>query len=228
MKNITFYFLQYFLCRCVSPSHPGTGKGEEFSNQGIVASVSSAGGGASNDGNTPNVGNTPKRGAPNDGAPDNRKTPKGLTSNNMNAPNDRPPSDGDDPNDEAPNDGFHAQRGHISREHLSGMETSTGPDGEDDGRCPGQRRDEAITEPWAVGGVLLTCLSVAGEALLADGSKAVRAKAVTCSLRILDAHGTGIRQEKQCHVTTAEVGGRFSSSRSTAARILSMVRSCAS
>lgn len=46
---------------------------------------------------------------------------------------------------------------------------------------------------WAVGGVVLSSLSASADALLTDGSKTVRAKALACSLCILTAHGGGIK-----------------------------------
>ena len=52
-----------------------------------------------------------------------------------------------------------------------------------------KRREGVQGGPWGVGGVLLTSLSASADALSADGSKAVRAKALKCSLRILEAHG---------------------------------------
>lgn len=55
-----------------------------------------------------------------------------------------------------------------------------------------QRVQTTGVHPWALGGALLSSLSASADALLTDGSKAVRAKALTCSLRILEAHGDDI------------------------------------
>lgn len=60
-------------------------------------------------------------------------------------------------------------------------------------------RDEMVTsDPWAIGGVLLTSLSASADALSKDDSKAVRAKAIMCSLRILQTHGSGIEPGVGC------------------------------
>ncbi|CAM9942146.1 unnamed protein product, partial [Scytosiphon promiscuus] len=47
---------------------------------------------------------------------------------------------------------------------------------------------------WAVGGALFSSLSASADALLMDGSKAVRTKALACSLRILEVHGSAARR----------------------------------
>lgn len=63
----------------------------------------------------------------------------------------------------------------------------------------GQRREAKVSAgPWAVGGALQSSLSAAAEALLTDGSKAVRAKALACSLRILEVHGGTIQPRGAC------------------------------
>eukprot|EP00752_Nemacystus_decipiens_P014731 g13119.t2 len=63
---------------------------------------------------------------------------------------------------------------------LSGRASSL-RQGEEDGGASGG--------PWGVGGALLLSLSASADALSADGSKAVRAKALACLLRILQVHG---------------------------------------
>lgn len=61
-------------------------------------------------------------------------------------------------------------------------------------RDGGQARELKVSAgPWGVGGALLSSLSAAAEALLTDGSKAVRAKALACTLRILEVHGGTIQ-----------------------------------
>lgn len=50
----------------------------------------------------------------------------------------------------------------------------------------------AAFDLWAVGGAVLCSLSASAKGLLNDASKAVRAKALSCSLRILVAHGRDI------------------------------------
>lgn len=60
-------------------------------------------------------------------------------------------------------------------------------------------RDETVAfDPWAVGGVLLTSLSASAGALSKEFSKAVRAKAIVCSLRILETHGSLIESRVGC------------------------------
>lgn len=53
-------------------------------------------------------------------------------------------------------------------------------------------------DPWAVGGVLLLSLSASADAVLTDSSKVVRAKAIACSLRILETHGSRITSGVRC------------------------------
>ncbi|CAM9335263.1 unnamed protein product, partial [Ectocarpus sp. 8 AP-2014] len=73
----------------------------------------------------------------------------------------------------------------------------------------GQRREAKVSAgPWAVGGALQSSLSAAAEALLTDGSKAVRAKALACSLRILEVHGGTIQPRgTSCENTTGDEAG---------------------
>lgn len=59
-----------------------------------------------------------------------------------------------------------------------------------------QTGEGGAIDPWAVGGVILSSLTASADALLMDGSKAVRAKALICSLCILTAHGSGIKPDR--------------------------------
>ncbi|CAB1117270.1 unnamed protein product [Ectocarpus sp. CCAP 1310/34] len=68
----------------------------------------------------------------------------------------------------------------------------------------GQRREAKVSAgPWTMGGALQSSLSAAAEALLTDGSKAVRAKALACSLLILEVHGDTIQPRGACCENTA-------------------------
>lgn len=80
----------------------------------------------------------------------------------------------------------HNQRGDGERPTTTTQDSSDRPSR----RKTGEGR---VVDPWAVGGALLSSLSASVEALSRDGSKTVRAKALTCSLRILEAHGSTVR-----------------------------------
>lgn len=80
----------------------------------------------------------------------------------------------------------HTQRGDGKRPATSTQDSSDRPSR----RKKGKGR---VVGPWAVGGALLSSLSASADALSTDGSKTVRAKALTCSLRILEAHGSTVR-----------------------------------
>lgn len=76
-------------------------------------------------------------------------------------------------------------------------------------------RDEMVTSDlWAIGGVLLTSLSASADALSKDDSKAVRAKAIVCSLRILKTHGSGIEPGVGCDSADDSARSGMAASRS--------------
>lgn len=76
---------------------------------------------------------------------------------------------------------------------VAAARTSTVPEDEaGDVASRKHARERQANHPWAVGGVVLSSLSVSVDALLTDGSKTVRAKALACSLCILKVHGGSI------------------------------------
>ncbi|CAN0241355.1 unnamed protein product, partial [Ectocarpus fasciculatus] len=98
----------------------------------------------------------------------------------------------------------------ISPQHTSDRaHSATSGAGAVSERNRGLEREAKVTAgPWAVGGALLSSLSAAAEALLTDGSKAVRAKALACSFRILEVHGGTIQPRvASCENTTGDEAG---------------------
>ncbi|CAN0042510.1 unnamed protein product [Ectocarpus sp. 6 AP-2014] len=98
----------------------------------------------------------------------------------------------------------------TSRQHTTGRaHRATRGAGAASEENRGQRREAKVPAgPWAVGGALQSSLSAAAEALLTDGSKAVRAKALACSLRILKVHGGTIKPRgASCENTTGDKAG---------------------
>lgn len=90
---------------------------------------------------------------------------------------------------------------------IATARTPTAPEGEAGNVTSRKNAEErGAFDPWAVGGVVLSSLSASADALLTDGSKTVRAKALACSLCILTAHGGSI--ELACFDDgTSETGG---------------------
>lgn len=81
-----------------------------------------------------------------------------------------------------------AGRGHGAEENWTVAAAAAPASARDPigGASPGQgEKDGTLGRPRA----LLLSLSASADAMLADGSKAVRAKALGCSLRILEVHG---------------------------------------
>lgn len=172
---------------------------------------------------------TPDRGAPNDknmhdGIQNHKATNDTTTPNhapNEGISNEETRNGGMSNEAKSSAGGSHAEAVHPSGSHINEKEavdrsTVLPNDGQYASKRHGQCRDKAIADPWASGGVLFECLSASAEGALADGSKAVRVKALTCSLRILDAYEGNIQSEG--------VGKEFSSSCSSIATILSKVR----
>lgn len=80
----------------------------------------------------------------------------------------------------------HKQEGDGERPTTTTQDTTARPSCREKG-------EGRVVAPWAVSGALLSSLSASADALSTDGSKAVRAKALACSLRILEVHGSTIR-----------------------------------
>lgn len=96
---------------------------------------------------------------------------------------------------------------HASETPLPSKTTLISMDQTVDGSTNKYRRWKVVeTGPWTVDGALLSALSVSTDAAISDGSKAVRAKGMACSLRILEAHGGDI-QSVGCYPGVIDAGG---------------------